>query len=200
VNRLGATKVTVTGPCRASLLRSFEGYAGSSEASPIERDLARREQPVGLSLRGRVDRGGSPSVADVVDQSKQRRHRVQDQPDLGGPTQGPVHRAHGPPGLRSLTARGSAERHVGVRPTLDPMPTSDEPRLLAIRVIPRARRDEVGGERNGRLLVRTRAAPVDDQANVAVRKLVAQHLQVAARQVEIVSGHRSRDKVLRIGR
>ena len=58
----------------------------------------------------------------------------------------------------------------------------------------------MGGERDGRLLVRTTAAPVDDQANVAVRKLIAQHLQVAARQVEIVSGHRSHDKVLRIGR
>ena len=86
------------------------------------------------------------------------------------------------------------------RPTLGPVSNSDDPRMLAIRVIPRAKRDEVGGERDGRLVVRTRAAPVDDRANVAVRELVAQHLHVAARQVEIVSGHRSRDKVLRIGR
>ena len=69
---------------------------------------------------------------------------------------------------------------------------------LAIRVIPRAKRDEVGGERGGRLIVRTTAAPVDDQANAAVRKLVAAHLGVPVRRVEIVSGHHSRDKVLSI--
>lgn len=76
----------------------------------------------------------------------------------------------------------------------------DESTQLAVRVIPRARRDEVGGERAGRLLVRTTAAPVDDRANVAVCKLVARHLGIPARRVEIVSGHRSRDKVLRIDR
>ena len=69
---------------------------------------------------------------------------------------------------------------------------------MAIRVIPRARRDEVGGERAGRLLVRTTAAPVDDQANAAVRKLIAEHFGVPARRVEIVSGHHSRDKVIAI--
>lgn len=69
---------------------------------------------------------------------------------------------------------------------------------LPIRVTPQAKRDEVGGERGGRLLVRTTAAAVDDQANAAVRKLVAAHLGVPVRRVEIVSGHRSRDKVLSI--
>jgi uncharacterized protein (TIGR00251 family) len=69
---------------------------------------------------------------------------------------------------------------------------------IAVRVIPRARRNEVGGERAGRLLVRTTAAPVDDKANAAVCALVAAHLGVPRRSVEIVSGHRSRDKTLRI--
>lgn len=79
------------------------------------------------------------------------------------------------------------------------MAAGDGPhRDVAVRVIPRARRDEVGGERAGRLLVRTTAAPVDDKANAAVVKLVAAHLGVTPRQVEIVAGHRSRDKTLRI--
>jgi uncharacterized protein YggU (UPF0235/DUF167 family) len=73
-----------------------------------------------------------------------------------------------------------------------------EPTRLEVRVIPRARRDAVGGERDGRLVVRTTAAPVDDRANAAVRRLVADHLGVPVRCVEIASGHRSRDKVLRI--
>jgi uncharacterized protein (TIGR00251 family) len=69
---------------------------------------------------------------------------------------------------------------------------------LEIRVIPRAKRNEVGGDRGGRLIVRTTAAPVDGQANDAVRKLVAEHLGVPVRRVQIVSGHHSRDKSLSI--
>jgi uncharacterized protein (TIGR00251 family) len=71
---------------------------------------------------------------------------------------------------------------------------------LEVRVIPRARRNEVSGDRSGRLVVRVVAPPVDDQANDAVRKLVADHLGVRVGKVDIVSGHHSRDKVLRIRR
>jgi uncharacterized protein YggU (UPF0235/DUF167 family) len=85
-----------------------------------------------------------------------------------------------------------------VHVTLGAMADPDESTRLAIRVIPRAKHDEVGGERAGRLLVRTTAAPVDDQANVAVRRLIAEHLNVSIRRVEIVSGHHSRDKVVSI--
>lgn len=80
------------------------------------------------------------------------------------------------------------------------VPSSDDSYLLAVRVIPRARRDEVGGQRGDRLLVRTTAAPVDGKANAAVCKQVASHLGIPARRVSIESGQRSRDKVLRIAR
>jgi uncharacterized protein (TIGR00251 family) len=69
---------------------------------------------------------------------------------------------------------------------------------LQIRVIPRSRQNEVGGERDGRLIVRVTAAPVDGRANDAVRALIAAHFGVRPREVEIVSGHHSRDKLLRI--
>lgn len=71
---------------------------------------------------------------------------------------------------------------------------------VEVRVIPRARRDEVGGERAGRLLVRTTAAPVDDKANAAVRRLLAGHFGVPTRCVEVVAGARSRDKTMRVRR
>ena len=71
---------------------------------------------------------------------------------------------------------------------------------MSIRVVPRSRRDEVGGERDGRLLVRTTAAPVDGKANAAVCRLLAAHFGVRPRQVEIVAGDRHRDKVVRIRR
>jgi uncharacterized protein len=78
------------------------------------------------------------------------------------------------------------------------MSSDDAPVQLAIRVIPRSKKDEVGGERAGRLLVRTTAAPVDDAANAAVRRLMAAHLDVPLRRIEIVSGHHSRDKVIKV--
>jgi uncharacterized protein len=80
---------------------------------------------------------------------------------------------------------------------IDADPSSFE---VEVRVIPRAHRDEVGGERAGRLIVRTTAAPVDDKANAAVCKLVATFFAVRERDVQIVSGHRSRDKTLRVTR
>ncbi len=70
--------------------------------------------------------------------------------------------------------------------------------LVRVRVVPRARKDEVGGERAGRLLVRTTAAPVDGSANDAVRKLLATHFGVSRSAVELVCGHRSRDKTVRV--
>lgn len=87
----------------------------------------------------------------------------------------------------------------GEPPTLEAVSVSDASRELTVRVIPRARKDAVGGERGGRLLVRTTAAPVDGRANAAVCKLVAAHLGIPARKVDVVAGHRSRDKTLRIG-
>jgi uncharacterized protein (TIGR00251 family) len=76
----------------------------------------------------------------------------------------------------------------------------DASTVIEVRVIPRARRNEVGGERDGRLVVRTTAAPVDGRANASVCELVAEHLGVPTRSVEVVSGLRSRNKVLRITR
>lgn len=72
--------------------------------------------------------------------------------------------------------------------------------VVHIRVIPRARKDEVAGERAGRLLVRTTAAPVDGSANEAVRKLLARRFGVSTSAVELVSGARSRDKTVVIHR
>jgi uncharacterized protein len=65
-----------------------------------------------------------------------------------------------------------------------------------VRVQPRARRDELVGEREGALLVRVTAPPVDGRANDAVRKLVAKRLGVAPGRVEVARGSGSRDKVL----
>jgi uncharacterized protein (TIGR00251 family) len=69
---------------------------------------------------------------------------------------------------------------------------------VAVRVIPRARRDEIAGERDGRVLVRLTAPPVEGAANAALCKLVAGRVGVAVRRVSVVRGQASRDKVVRV--
>jgi uncharacterized protein (TIGR00251 family) len=69
---------------------------------------------------------------------------------------------------------------------------------ISVRVLPRAARDEIGGERAGALVVRLTAPPLQGRANTALCRLLAKRLGVAAGRVSVVRGHRSRDKVVRI--
>ena len=70
--------------------------------------------------------------------------------------------------------------------------------LVAIRVQPRASRDRVLGERDGVLAIALKAPPVDGEANAALVRFVARCLTVATRQVELVRGHTSRQKWIRV--
>jgi uncharacterized protein (TIGR00251 family) len=69
---------------------------------------------------------------------------------------------------------------------------------VALRVQPRSRKNELAGERAGALLVRVTAPPVDGKANEAVRRLIAKRLGVPVRQVSIVRGESSRDKLIEV--
>jgi uncharacterized protein (TIGR00251 family) len=69
---------------------------------------------------------------------------------------------------------------------------------LRIRLQPRARRDEVVGERAGAIVVRVTAPPVDGRANAALCALVARAAGVPPSRVSVVRGQTSRDKVLRV--
>ncbi len=65
---------------------------------------------------------------------------------------------------------------------------------FAVRVQPRSRRDAIEGEWQGALKVRLTAPPVDDRANDALRRLLAETLKTPAAAVRIVSGEGSRSK------
>ena len=79
------------------------------------------------------------------------------------------------------------------------MPTTPpEGTLVHLRVQPRAARDEIVAWQDETLRVRVTAPPVDGEANVAVRQLVARALGVAPSTVALVRGERARDKVLRV--
>ena len=69
---------------------------------------------------------------------------------------------------------------------------------LALRVQPRASRDEIVGWRGNVLRVRVGAPPVDGEANAAVQALLAKSLGVRAAAVSLVRGERGRDKVVRV--
>jgi uncharacterized protein (TIGR00251 family) len=69
---------------------------------------------------------------------------------------------------------------------------------IAVRVQPRAKREEVAGARGGALLVRVTAPPVEGKANDAVRKLLAKRLGIAPARVTVVRGASARDKVVEI--
>jgi uncharacterized protein len=66
--------------------------------------------------------------------------------------------------------------------------------LFRVRVQPRASRDAIEGEHNGALKVRLTAPPVEGQANDSLRRLLAEHLNVAVSAVRIVAGKNNRNK------
>jgi len=65
---------------------------------------------------------------------------------------------------------------------------------FAVRVVVRASRDAIEGEWQGALKVRLAAPPVDNRANEALCRLLAQSLKIPFSAVRIVSGQRSRTK------
>jgi hypothetical protein len=69
---------------------------------------------------------------------------------------------------------------------------------IAIRLQPRAHRDEVVGERAGAVVVRVTAPPVDGRANAALCALIARAAHVAPSRVRVVRGQTSRDKIVRV--
>jgi uncharacterized protein (TIGR00251 family) len=69
---------------------------------------------------------------------------------------------------------------------------------IMVRLQPRARRNELLGLRDGVLLARVSAPPVDGRANLALCRLIARRAGVAASSVTIVRGQRSRDKLIAV--
>jgi uncharacterized protein (TIGR00251 family) len=69
---------------------------------------------------------------------------------------------------------------------------------LDVRLQPRARKDEIVGEREGRIVIRVTAPPVDGRANDALTRLIAKRAGVAPTRVTIVRGHAARDKTIRV--
>ncbi|MEX1022967.1 MAG: DUF167 domain-containing protein [Dehalococcoidia bacterium] len=69
---------------------------------------------------------------------------------------------------------------------------------ITVRLTPRAAREGITGERDGAILVRVTAPPVDGAANEALVRLLAKRLRVARGAVRIVSGEAARSKIIEV--
>jgi hypothetical protein len=69
---------------------------------------------------------------------------------------------------------------------------------IAVRLKARASRDEIVGMRDGVLVARVSAPPVEGRANRALCRLIASQVGVAPSRVTLVRGERSRDKLVRV--
>ena len=69
---------------------------------------------------------------------------------------------------------------------------------FAVRVQPRAKRSAVVGELGEALKIALTAPPIDGRANEACIEFLAELLGVPRSSVAIISGHGSRNKVVRV--
>ena len=70
--------------------------------------------------------------------------------------------------------------------------------VIDVRVIPRAGKAGIAGTRNGALLVRLNAPPVDGAANAELLEVLSDALGVPRRSITLESGERSRSKRVRV--
>jgi uncharacterized protein (TIGR00251 family) len=69
---------------------------------------------------------------------------------------------------------------------------------FAVRVVPRASKNEIAGIHGDALKIRLTAPPVEGRANEALIAFLAKRLGVRRSQVEIVAGATSRRKMIRV--
>jgi uncharacterized protein (TIGR00251 family) len=70
--------------------------------------------------------------------------------------------------------------------------------FLSVKLQPRASANEIGEALGSELRIKVTAPPVDAAANEALVKLLAQHLDCPRNRVELVRGHTSRHKTVKL--
>jgi len=75
---------------------------------------------------------------------------------------------------------------------------ADPEASVSIWLQPRGSRNQVVGEREGAIVIKLQAPPVDGVANAALLRFVAERLDVAPSAVELLRGHTSRRKLISV--
>jgi uncharacterized protein len=84
------------------------------------------------------------------------------------------------------------------RPSSRKQKQTDVSATLSVRIQPRSSKNGVTRMEDGSLKIRLTAPPVDGAANEALVKFLSDTLSISKSQVEIVSGHTSREKRIKI--
>lgn len=69
---------------------------------------------------------------------------------------------------------------------------------IIVKAKPSSKEDNVEKTDDGNYAVRVKAAAVDGKANAAIVKLLAEYFSVPVSLVEIISGHFSKTKIVKI--
>jgi uncharacterized protein len=69
---------------------------------------------------------------------------------------------------------------------------------LLFHVVPNAKTDKVVGAHGDAIKIKLRAPAVEAKANAALRRLLAERLQIPERDIVLQHGQKSRDKLVRI--
>ncbi len=69
---------------------------------------------------------------------------------------------------------------------------------LKLRIVPNAKRDEVVGEHGDAVKVKVAAPALEGKANEALLEFIAEKLGLHRRDVLLVAGEKSRDKLIEI--
>src|SRR6266571_4320071 len=83
-------------------------------------------------------------------------------------------------------------------PHLSFLRAQDNSVLLAVKLQPRASRTEIDQPQGGELKIKVTAPPVDSAANEALIRFLAERLDCPRNRVELVRGHTSRHKLLKL--
>src|SRR5690348_17193076 len=70
--------------------------------------------------------------------------------------------------------------------------------MLSVKVQPRASANEIGEPLGNELKIRVTAPPVDSAANESLLRFLAERLDCPRNQIELVRGHISRRKLVKI--
>lgn len=106
---------------------------------------------------------------------------------------------HAPSGRGTSRRLGVGEPSPGARetdmkrPFLRAVPGGVE---LAVKLQPRASRNEIGGALGAELKIKVTAPPVDSAANEALVELLAETFNLPRGSVQLARGHTSRHKVV----
>jgi hypothetical protein len=71
--------------------------------------------------------------------------------------------------------------------------------LLKVYLQPKSSKNEIVGPYRDGIKIKVTAPPVEGKANEALIKFLAKEYKISVSSIEILKGHNSREKIIRIG-